>query len=198
MTEVVTANRVLTIPNLVTFVRLVGVGVFWWVLVVQDDIALAAWLVFIIGWTDWIDGYLARRLDQVSQLGKVLDPVADRLMIASAVVGGLIVGAIPVVVGILLLVREVAMGVVALYLAARGGGTIEVRYYGKVATFLLYGAIPGFYLGDAGFLEWLMRPAAWLTAVVGIALYWYVAVLYVGDTRQRLTALKSPTGSQEV
>ena len=198
MTEVVNANRILTIPNLVTFVRLVGVGVFWWVLVVQDDIALAAWLIFIIGWTDWIDGYLARRLDQVSQLGKVLDPVADRLMIASAVVGGLIVGAIPVVVGILLLVREVAMGVVALYLAARGGGTIEVRYYGKVATFLLYGAIPGFYLADAGFLEWLMRPAAWLTAVVGIALYWYVAVLYVGDTRQRLTALKSPTGSQEV
>lgn len=198
MTEAVAAKRVLTIPNLVSFARLLAVGLFWWVLLVQDDVALAAWLIFSIGWTDWIDGYLARRLNQVSELGRVLDPVADRLMIASAVIGGLIVGVLPVVVGVLLIIREVVVAVVALFLAARGGGTIEVRYYGKVATFLLYGAIPGFYLAADGFLEWLMRPAAWLAAVVGLALYWYVAVLYVGDTRRRLAALKSPTGPEEV
>lgn len=198
MTEAVAANRVLTIPNLVSFVRLLAVGLFWWVLLVQDDIALAAWLVFTIGWTDWIDGYLARRLNQVSELGKVLDPVADRLMIASAVIGGLIVGVVPVVVGVLLIVREVVVGLLALYLAARGGGTIEVRYYGKLATFLLYGAIPGFYLAAAGFLEWLLLPAAWVAAVIGLALYWYVALLYLGDTRRRLAALKSPTGREEV
>lgn len=198
MTEAVAANRVLTIPNLVSFVRLLAVGLFWWVLLVQDDIALAAWLIFTIGWTDWIDGYLARRLNQVSELGKVLDPVADRLMIASAVIGGLIVGVVPVVVGVLLIVREVVVGLLALYLAARGGGTIEVRYYGKLATFLLYGAIPGFYLAAAGFLEWLLLPAAWVAAVIGLALYWYVALLYLGDTRRRLAALKSPTGPEEV
>ena len=158
----------------------------------------AAWLVFTIGWTDWIDGYLARRLNQVSELGKVLDPVADRLMIASAVIGGLIVGVVPVVVGVLLIVREVLVGLLALYLAARGGGTIEVRYYGKLATFLLYGAIPGFYLAAAGFLEWLLLPAAWVAAVIGLALYWYVALLYWGDARRRLAALKSPTGPEEV
>ena len=198
MTEAVAANRVLTIPNLVSFVRLLAVGLFWWVLLVQDDIALAAWLVFTIGWTDWIDGYLARRLDQVSELGKVLDPVADRLMIASAVIGGLIVGVVPVVVGVLLIVRELLVGLLALYLAARGGGTIEVRYYGKLATFLLYGAIPGFYLAAAGFLDWLLLPAAWVGAVIGLALYWYVALLYLGDTRRRLAGLKSPTGPEEV
>jgi cardiolipin synthase len=198
VTEAVAANRVLTIPNLVSFVRLLAVGLFWWVLLVQDDIALAAWLIFTIGWTDWIDGYLARRLNQVSDLGKVLDPVADRLMIASAVIGGLIVGVVPVAVGALLIVREVVVALLALYLAARGGGTIEVRYHGKLATFLLYGAIPGFYLAAAGFLEWLLLPAAWVAAVIGLALYWYVALLYLGDTRLRLAALKSPTGREEV
>ncbi|MEX1126883.1 MAG: CDP-alcohol phosphatidyltransferase family protein [Acidimicrobiia bacterium] len=198
MTEAVSTNRVLTIPNLVTFTRLLGVGLFWWVLLVQDNIALAAWLVFTIGWTDWIDGYLARRLNQVSELGRVLDPVADRLMIASAVIGGLIVGVVPVAVGALLIAREVLVGLVAIYLAARGGGTIDVRYYGKVATFLLYGAIPAFYLVAAGFMEWFLRPTGWVAAVVGLALYWYVAVSYIGDTRHRLAALKSPTGPQEV
>jgi cardiolipin synthase len=198
VTEAVAANRVLTIPNLVSFVRLLAVGLFWWVLLVQDEVALAAWLVFIIGWTDWIDGYLARRLDQVSELGKILDPVADRLMIASAVIGGLIVGVVPFVVGVLLIVREVVVALLAIYLAARGGGTIEVRYYGKLATFLLYGAIPGFYLAAAGFLEWFMRPASWLAAVVGLTLYWYVALLYFGDTRRRLAELKSHPGPEEV
>ncbi|MEX1092969.1 MAG: CDP-alcohol phosphatidyltransferase family protein, partial [Acidimicrobiia bacterium] len=89
------SDRILTLPNAVSFARLLGVGVFWWVLVVDDNIALAAWLIFIIGWTDWIDGYLARKLDQVTKLGKALDPVADRLMIVSAVVGGLVVGVVP-------------------------------------------------------------------------------------------------------
>jgi cardiolipin synthase len=197
VTEAVAANRVLTIPNLVSLVRLLAVGLFWWVLLVQDEVALAAWLIFIIGWTDWIDGYLARRLDQVSELGKILDPVADRLMIASAVIGGLIVGVVPVVVGVLLIVREVVVALLAIYLAARGGGTIEVRYYGKLATFLLYGAIPGFYLAAAGFLDWFMRPAAWLAAAVGLTLYWYVALLYLGDTRRRLAELKSHPGPEE-
>jgi cardiolipin synthase len=198
VTEAVSTNRILTIPNLVSFIRLLGVGVFWWLLLVEDNIEAAAWLVFIIGWTDWIDGYLARRLNQVSNLGKVLDPVADRLMIASAVIGGLIVGVLPVVVGVLLIAREVLVGGVALYLAARGGGTVDVRYAGKVATFLLYGAVPGFYLAAAGFLEWLLLPASWIAAIIGLALYWYVAILYIGDSRRRLAALKSPTGPVEV
>lgn len=198
MTEAVSTNRIFTIPNLVSFIRLLGVGLFWWVLLVEDNIEAAAWLVFIIGWTDWIDGYLARRLNQVSDLGKILDPVADRLMIASAVIGGLIVGVLPVVVGVLLIAREVLVGAVALFLAARGGGTVEVRYAGKLATFLLYGAIPGFYLAAAGFLEWLLLPASWIAAIIGLALYWYVAILYIGDSRRRLAALKSPTGPVEV
>lgn len=191
------SDRILTVPNAVSFARLLGVGVFWWVLVVDDNIALAAWLIFIIGWTDWIDGYLARKLDQVTKLGKALDPVADRLMIVSAVVGGLITGVVPAIIAIPLLVREALMGVLTGYLAVRGGGTLEVRYLGKVATFALYGAIPAFYLAAAGFLEGLMFVLAWFFGLLGLFLYWYVLVEYVRDVRTALPdveSLREPDG----
>lgn len=189
--EAAAPNRILTLPNAVSFARLLGVGWFWWVLLGNDNIALAAWLIFIIGWTDWIDGYLARRLNQVSELGKALDPIADRLMIVSAVVGGLIVGVVPLIIGIPLLVREVIMGFVALYLASKGGGTLPVRYYGKAATFALYGSIPAFYLAEAGFLSPLMFALAWVFSVIGLVLYWVVMFQYMGEARQRLAGLKS-------
>ena len=197
MTDTAASNRILTIPNLVSFVRLLGIPVFWWVLLVEDDVALAAWLIFIIGWTDWIDGYLARRLGQVSELGKILDPVADRLMIASAVIGGLMAGVLPTWFGWGLITREVLVGAVALNLAARGGGTVEVRFLGKAATFALYGAIPAFYLAAAGAAEWLMWPVAWFLGVIGLVLYWYVAFRYIGDSRAKLSALESSADPEE-
>lgn len=189
--EPTASERILTVPNAVSFARLLGVGVFWWVLVVDDNIALAAWLIFIIGWTDWIDGYLARRLDQVTKLGQALDPVADRLMIVSAVVGGLIVGVVPAAIALPLLLREVLMGALTGYLALSGGGTLAVRYLGKVATFALYGAIPAFYLAAAGFLEGLMLVLAWFFGFLGLILYWYVLVEYVGDVRSAMRNVKS-------
>jgi cardiolipin synthase len=191
------SNRILTIPNVVSFIRLLGIPVFWWALLVEDNLALAAWLIFGIGWTDWIDGYLARRLNQVSELGKALDPIADRLLIASALIGGLIVGVLPLWFGWGLIIREVLVGLVAVVLAARGGGTIEVRYIGKLATFLLYGAIPAFYLAEAGFMEWFMWPAAYISGVVGLVLYWWVAFLYIGDSRRKLAALESSAAPEE-
>ncbi len=197
MTEAAPSSRILTIPNLVSFVRLLAIPVFWWVLLVEDDVTLAAWIVFIIGWTDWVDGYLARRLGQVSELGKVLDPVADRLLIASAIIGGLIAGVLPAWLGWGLIAREILMGLVALNLALRGGGTVEVRFLGKAATFALYGAIPAFYLAAAGVLEWLMRPVGWLLGIIGLVLYWYVAFLYIGDSRAKIAALESPPHPEE-
>lgn len=159
---------------------------------VDDNIALAAWLIFIIGWTDWIDGYLARKLDQVTKLGKALDPVADRVMIVSAVVGGLVAGVVPPAIAIPLLVREALMGLLTLYLMSRGGGTLDVRYLGKAATFFLYGAIPAFYLAAAGFFENWLLAIAWFFGVLGLVLYWYVLVEYIGDVRTALPGVKSP------
>jgi len=191
------SNRIVTIPNVISFIRLLGVPFFWWVLLVEENVGMAGLFIVLIGWTDWIDGYLARRLNQVTKLGKALDPIADRLMIASAVVGGLIAGVVPAAIGILLIVRELFMGVVALTLAAKGAGTLEVRYLGKVSTFMLYGAIPAFYFAEAGFLEPLMRLLAWAGGLVGLALYWWVAFQYVGDARAKLLDVESSAIGEE-
>ncbi len=159
---------------------------------IADNLALAGWLIFIIGWTDWIDGYLARRLNQVSELGKALDPIADRMMIASAVVGGLIVGALPWVIGYPLIARELFMAAVTVNLARRGGAPLVVRILGKRSTFLLYGAIPAFFLAKAGIAEALLRPMAWTAGVLGLVLYWLVALAYLTDARRNIAAVKSP------
>lgn len=198
MSDALVSNRILTIPNLVSFVRLLAIPVFWWVLLVEENVELAAWLILIIGSTDWVDGYLARRLDQVSALGKVLDPVADRLMIASALIGGLIAGVLPAWFVWALIAREVLVGGMALYLAARGAEPIDVRWLGKAATFALYGAVPALYLANAGVLEWLAEPAAWFLGINGMVLYWFTAFLYMGDSRDRLAALESPPDHEEV
>lgn len=181
----------LTLPNAISFARLLAVPYFWFVLVVQDRIGLAALLIFVIGSTDWVDGYLARRLDQESEVGAFLDPLADRLMIASAVVGGLIAEVLPAVIGLPLIAREILVAAGALYLAARGGGRIEVRYLGKLATFLLYGAIPSFYLAAADIVAWLFAPAAWIAGTAGLILYWVVAVRYARDIRTALAGSTS-------
>ena len=176
----------MTLPNAISLLRLLAIPFFWWLLVVQDRVVAAAWLIVAIGGTDWVDGYLARRLDQVSEVGKFLDPLADRLMIISAVVGGIVAGTLPLVVAIPLVAREVAVGVGAVLLGAGGAGKLEVRSLGKVATFLLYGAVPAFYLDEAGFVPWLFTPIAWIAGVVGLVLYYWVGVEYVGDMRRAL------------
>lgn len=191
-------DRILTIPNLVSFVRLLAIPYFWWVLLAEERVAFAAVLIFLIGGTDWVDGYLARRLNQVSELGKVLDPVADRLMIASALIGGLIAGVVPAVIGWPLLVREALVGAAALFLAARRLGSLAVRPLGKASTFLLYGAVASFYMVAAEVAVWLLAPPAWITGVVGLFLYWWVAGEYLGDVRRRLASLESSSTSQEV
>ena len=121
----------LTIPNLVSGVRILAIPYFWYVLIEEDRVGFAAALIFLIGSTDWIDGFLARRLNQVSDLGKLLDPLADRLMIASALVAGLVARVLPTVIGWPLLAREVLVGIGTLILAGRRLGKLEVRWLGK-------------------------------------------------------------------
>lgn len=176
----------LTIPNAVSFVRLLGIPYFWYVLLGEERYGFAAFLIFLIASTDWIDGYLARRLNQVSELGKALDPLADRLMIGSAIIGGLIAGILPLVIGVALLVREVVVGGAAIYLGIVRKEQIAVRTLGKTATFLLYGSIPSFYLLAADITPWLFGPPAWIAGVSGLVLYYRVAFDYLLDIRNRL------------
>lgn len=192
-----TESRVLTIPNLVSFARLATVPVFWWLLLAESRIALAATVMLVVGGTDWIDGYLARRLGQVSRLGAMLDPVADRLMIASAVVAGLIAGVLPALIGVPLIVREALVALITLFIFSRGAEIFVVRRLGKVATFFLYGAIPAFYMAAGDVLEGIFLPAAWVTGIIGLVLYWVVLVQYLGDARSALRRLESPASPQE-
>jgi cardiolipin synthase (CMP-forming) len=179
--EQAVSDRVLTIPNVVSFVRLAAIPVFWWLLLGADEPVAATVLFASIATTDWVDGFLARRLDQVTRLGKALDPVADRLMIAAAVIAGLIAGIVPPVVGVTLIVREAYMGLITIGLIARGRGTLEVRTLGKRATFLVYSGVGLFYLAALPFLEPFTRPAAWVLGVGGLILYWITAFQYTRD-----------------
>jgi cardiolipin synthase len=180
------SNRILTIPNLISFIRLAAIPVFWWLLLGADDVTAATILFGVIAATDWVDGYLARRLDQVTTLGKSLDPVADRLMIASAVIAGLIAGIVPPIIGITLMIREVYMGVVVLGLIARSGGILDVSWLGKLATFIIYSSVGWFYMAGIPFLEVLTEPLAWVAGIIGLVLYWITAIQYTADARHKL------------
>jgi len=112
---------------------LLGVGVFWWVLIVEDNIAFSAWLVFAIGWTDWIDGYLARKRGVVTSLGKFLDPLADKLLITTAFIMLIPLGRVPAWVVALIIGREIAVtGLRAI--ASDAGVVIAASRLGKLKT----------------------------------------------------------------
>jgi cardiolipin synthase len=169
---------VLTVPNLISLLRLALIPVFVWVLFGKDNPFAAGWLLGVIGSTDWIDGYLARRLDQVSEVGKFLDPLADRLAVVTAVVGGLITGDLPFWFAWALIVREGLIGTGAVIVAIKGHTKLDVRNMGKLATLLLYSAVAWFFVGS----EWdWARVLGWVAGVPGLILYYIVGFQYAGD-----------------
>jgi cardiolipin synthase (CMP-forming) len=177
---------ILTIPNLVTLIRLACVPLFCWLLFGRDDRTAAAWLLAGLGATDWVDGYLARRLNQVSELGKVFDPTADRILLGTVVISLLIEGSVPAVVAWGVLVREVLVSAAVLALAVAGARRIDVQWAGKAGTLSLMVAFPMFMMGTPG--PW-GRPAlvvAWGFAIAGLAFCWYATFTYVPLARQAL------------
>jgi cardiolipin synthase len=173
-------RRVLTIPNLVSALRLALVPLFLWLLFGADNPLAAGLLLGGIGGTDWVDGYLARRLNQVSELGKLLDPIADRLAITAAVVGGWVGGVLPWPVALALVIRESVIAVGALIAAWRWQARVAVRYLGKVATFGLYSAIGSFYV-YAGFDHPFFLWWAWAVVIPSLVLYYLVGAQYFAD-----------------
>lgn len=191
------SDRIFTVPNIISFMRLAAIPVFWWLVLAGDRLITATVLYAVVATTDWVDGYLARRLNQVTRLGQALDPVADRLMIVSAVIVGLVAEIVPPVIGITLMVREAYMAVVAFGLVARKGGTLEVRWLGKLATFVVYSSIGWFYMAGIPFLEFLTRPLAWIAGVGGLVLYWVTAIQYTGDALRIVSRLESSASPEE-
>jgi cardiolipin synthase len=181
-------RRVVTLPNLVTLVRLACLPLFLWLLFGREEREAAAWLLGGLGVTDWIDGYLARRLGQTTELGKVLDPVADRLLFFVGAGGILIDGSVPTWFAVVVLVRELLVGGATLALAALGARRIDVTWAGKAGTFGLMFAFPLF-LASHSEVSWAeyADEMAWFTGIPGLTLSLYAAARYVPLARQALS-----------
>jgi cardiolipin synthase len=181
------SDRILTIPNVITVVRLLCLPVFLWLLLHDENRAASAWFLGALGATDFVDGYVARHFHQTSKLGKVLDPVADRLLLFVGIGAILYDGTVPAWFAIAVLVRELLVTVATLALAALGARRIDVTWWGKAGTFANMFAFPLFlgshstvsYSAVCGFL-------AWVAAVPGLVLSYYALLLYVPIARQAL------------
>jgi cardiolipin synthase (CMP-forming) len=174
------ADRRLTIPNVISVVRLCCLPLFLYLLFGRENRAAAAWLLAALGTTDWIDGYIARHFDQVSELGKILDPVADRLLFFVGVGGIMVDGSCPLWFGIAVLVREVLVAGATLALAALGPRRIDVTWFGKAGTFGLMVAFPLF-LASHSTLGWAdtAEVLAWIAGIPGLVFGYISLVMYV-------------------
>jgi len=192
-------DRILTVPNVITLVRLACIPVFVWLVFGAHRDVAASVLLGVLGATDFADGYVARRFHQVSTLGKVLDPVADRVLVATAVVTVMVSGAVPLWFGIATLAREVVVSVAVLVLASLGAERIDVLWVGKAGTFALMVAYPAFLLASglsAG--HRVVELVAWVTGIVGLTLAWVAAGSYVPVARRALAAGRRPRSGPTV
>jgi cardiolipin synthase len=188
------SSRILTIPNLLSFVRLGLVPVFLIFIIIGAD--LSALIVLVISSaTDFLDGQIARRFKQVSRLGQLLDPAADRLFIFAALIGLCVRDIIPwwLVVGIV--ARDFMLAVLGIVLANHGFGPLPVHHLGKVATFSLLFALPILMLGLAfPVINWITNPVGWAFALWGAFLYWWAGIVYLIETA-RVIRLPLGTGA---
>ncbi len=181
-TEDVSLSRIATVPNLLSSIRILLIPVF--VLLILHHGTEGAGLVLLgaVVSTDWIDGYIARHTGQVSNLGKVLDPVADRLAIAAGLISLMVRNAFPVWAGLLVLVRDALVILVGAVVLFRFKVRLDVRWIGKVATFALMVAIPLVAWGRFGlWLHGLALPVGWVIFAGGIAAYYLAGIIYGFD-----------------
>jgi len=181
-------DRVWTVPNVISLVRLACAPLILWLLFGVDEFWAATILLAVLGASDWVDGWIARRYDQGSELGKILDPTADRVLLLVGVLALLIDDRIPRWYGILMLAREVVIAVFTLALAAAGARRIDVLWVGKAGTFCTMFSLPAFLAasvthGTAHDVFWVI---AWVFAVPALVLSYYAALRYVPAARRAL------------
>lgn len=183
-------DRILTVPNVITTLRLLCVPLFLWLVLRGPGHRgwyPAALLLGALGATDGVDGFVARRFHQVSTLGKALDPIADRVMLAVAAISTIALGAVPLWVGLLAITREAVVAVGFLLVAALGGRRMDVVWAGKAGTFGLMAALPLFLGGHAND-DWhrVAETLAWICAIPGLTLGWYAVASYIPKARVAL------------
>jgi cardiolipin synthase len=183
------SDRIWTIPNVISFARLLGVPLFLYLLLGPERDVAAVIVLTLGGTTDWVDGYVARRMNSVSRLGELLDPFADRLYILATLIGFTIRGIVPWWLTVALLLREAVLGVALLVLRRHGFGPPPVHYLGKTGTFVLLGAFPVLLLAHAvPSTATIALPIGWALAWWALGLYWAAAVLYLAQVRAMLRA----------
>jgi cardiolipin synthase (CMP-forming) len=187
--------RILTIPNVISMARLAGVPVFLWLILGPRTQSADAWavvLLFAAGASDWLDGKIARALNQQTRLGQLLDPAADRLYIVATIIALAIRAIIPWWLVGILVARELVLGIALLALRTRGYGPLQVSFVGKAATLNLLYAFPLLLLGShQGTFAEIARVVGWAMAIWGTALYWCAAGLYLVQARRLLAAAES-------
>jgi len=183
--SVVASDRIWTIPNVISFVRLLGVPLFLYLLLGPEKDIAAVIVLAVGGTTDWVDGFVARRMNSVSRLGELLDPFADRLYILATLIGFTVRGVVPWWLTGALLLRELVLGIALLVLRRHGYGPPPVHYVGKTGTFVLLAAFPVILLAQAVDSSWL-TPIGWGLAWWALGLYWAAAVLYLTQTARLL------------
>jgi cardiolipin synthase len=182
---VVPSNRILTIPNLLSIARLAGVPVFLWLLLGPHADGWALFVLAVSGFTDWADGVLARKLNQTSKLGALLDPAVDRLYILASLIGLVLRHIIPLWLPIVIVGRDLILLATVPGLRKRGLTALPVHYLGKAATFNLLYAFPFLLLGShIGTLSEIAKPIAWAFTIWGTALYLWAGGLYLVQYRR--------------
>ena len=178
-TQRVATNSNWTIPNALSGLRLLGVPIFFWLIVGPENDALALAILIVSSFTDWLDGYLARKLNQFSRLGELLDPLADRLYVVAALAALYIRDLLPIWVVVLLILRDVIMSMLLLYLKRIGITGLPVHFVGKAATMNLLYALPLVLMGTFnGLVGQLAHVFGWAFLIWGITMYWYAGALY--------------------
>lgn len=191
-------SNIWTIPNVITLVRLLCLPIFLYVLFGLEDRATAAWILGALGATDWIDGYIARRFNQVSEFGKVFDPTVDRLLFIVAVTAIILDGSIPLWFGVAVLAREILVGaMMAIATLVYKMPRFDVTFLGKLATLLLMFAVPGFLLGSSDISgAAIFQAIAWLLGIPGLALSIWTGIVYVPQVRAAVGAGKTDRAHQ--
>ena len=183
------SNRVLTVPNLITLLRLFCLPIFLWLLFAIEDKAGAAWLLGALGATDWVDGWVARKFNQQSTFGAVFDPTVDRGLFIVAVFAIVVDQSMPLWFAIAVLVREISVALAMVTATAFGMQRFAVSIWGKRYTFLLMFAVPLMLLAadDGRGASWVML-LAWVFGIPGIVLSYSTALAYIPEIRRNLHA----------
>ena len=192
------STRVWTVPNVLSFLRLLLIPVFL-VLLVLGEYGWAVLVVAVSSLTDFVDGYVARRFGQISRLGQLLDPAADRLFILTTLLGLAWVGVLPWWFIAVIIGRDVLLAVLGVVLANHRYGPLPVHHLGKMGTFAILFAMPVLLLAHAvPVTAWAALPIGWAAAIWGVFLYWWAGVAYAVQAARLIGALRvAPAGASD-